>query len=385
LKDETATRTGAFEVLSGLGLRPTRTFLSDWGEEGVLFSVLNDDNQDLWSMKLSGGKVRGAPQRLTTGAGRYSDPLFAGAGRIVFTNGTNTEAIWSLPADGDLGKVNGPPQPLTPGAAWKAVPSVSADGRLIVFASVGTGISGDDIFVFDTASRKPKPLTNTPLREYYPVITRDGRRLAYRINEHDRTDRPVFAMSSAGGEPELICENGDRPTSWSPDGKRLLLMTGGPKVVNLLDVASHKIRQYLGAPGWDFRHAKFSPDGRWVAFLAARVGAPARPFVVPYAEGSTPKESDWIAVTEQDAVESDLDWSPNGRLLYFATRADGRFSLFVRRFEPSSGTLSGAPFSIYTFSDVRRPPPRSFPISVAQDKIVFSLETMTSEVWLLTP
>lgn len=163
------------------------------------------------------------------------------------------------------------------------------------------------------------------------------------------------------------------------------LMTGGPKVVNLLDVASHKLRQYLGAPGWDCRHAKYSPDGCWVAFMAARVGSPARPYVVRYQNNATPKESDWIAATDEDVEESDLDWAPGGRLLYFTTRANGRLTLGARRFDPSSGTFSGAPFPVYTFSNVRRVPPRSFPISVARDRIVCTLETLTSEVWLMTP
>ena len=124
----------------------------------------------------------------------------------------------------------------------------------------------------------------------------------------------------------MICEDGDRPTGWSPDGKSLLLMTGGPKIVNLLDVASRKARPYLDAPGWDFRHAKCSPDGHWVAFIASHEGS-VRPCIVPYVEDSAPKPGEWVQATDQQVADSDVDWSPDGRLIYFLVRENGKVSL----------------------------------------------------------
>ena len=79
-------------------------------------------------------------------------------------------------------------------------------------------------------------------------------------------------------------------------------------------------------------------------------------------------------------------WSPDGGTIYFTSDQDGAIGIFARRLHPATKQPLGPVFCVYRFvKPSLRMSPRAMWISVARDKIVFSLEERSGNIWMLRP
>jgi len=108
-----------------------------------------------------------------------------------------------------------------------------------------------------------------------PVWSPDGRNLAYMAVS---STEPRIAARPAGGGPERVLWRGPllvEPVDWSPDGRWLLVETGAPgERTNLVLTAadgSGETRPFA-ATAADENSGRFSPDGRFVAFVSDESG-----------------------------------------------------------------------------------------------------------------
>ncbi|HEX2987831.1 MAG TPA: hypothetical protein VHS06_06635, partial [Chloroflexota bacterium] len=103
-------------------------------------------------------------------------------------------------------------------------------------------------------------------------LSPDGSRVVYVISQADKkTDRnltSIWVASTGGGEPSRLTNSGkDRSPRWSPDGRRIALISerSGKSQIWILDVAGGEAwhlstdETVRGVPVW-------SPDGRSIAF-----------------------------------------------------------------------------------------------------------------------
>jgi Tol biopolymer transport system component len=129
----------------------------------------------------------------------------------------------------------------------------------------------------------------------------DGRR-GIRIARADRRDRPS-ALAEAANERV--------PESWSPDRTRLAFTESHPVTgqdIWLLSVASGETRPFANS-GFKEDQARFSPDGRWLAFVSNESGRDE--IYVQPVDGDGARLQ--VSV---DGGHSPL-WAPNGRELFF--------------------------------------------------------------------
>ena len=108
-----------------------------------------------------------------------------------------------------------------------------------------------------------------------PQISLDGRWVVYTVTVPDlaanRRRSDLWLQAVAGGAPQRLTTDslGGRSARWSPDGRRIAFINsrGGTPQVWLYDVASHQQRQVTslssGADG-----VLFSPQGHWLAFVS---------------------------------------------------------------------------------------------------------------------
>ncbi len=175
-------------------------------------------------------------------------------------------------------------QPLTKAVRAYASPAVSPDGRRLAVAveSLGT-----DLWVGDLERDAWAPLTSdgdsaTPV--WYP----DGKRLAFYSRGADKPFN-LYSIPADGGSPELLRKGGGITTasSFSPDGRALVFIerdpaTGGDLWTLSLDGA-REAKPFLATPSYEGA-ARFSPDGRWLAYASDESGQPEvyiRPFPGP--------------------------------------------------------------------------------------------------------
>lgn len=93
----------------------------------------------------------------------------------------------------------------------------SPDGERITFTAVGK------LWVADLDGGNPRRLTDSPLREYAPAFSPDGRWIAY-VAQSDTGGAQIVKVRSSGGTPVPVTPPGGGYSSvtWSPDGEKVV-------------------------------------------------------------------------------------------------------------------------------------------------------------------
>jgi Tol biopolymer transport system component len=372
---------GEFSILAGSG------FPELWlpGTDEVVFPAFSVDSLNLWQVSISAKTWRasGAPRRLMSGAGMEARPSVA-AGRLVFTALSQSTNVWGLPIDANSGKVLGDIGQLTEGAARDTNPSLSNDGKKLVFFRSARHTS--DIWLKDVQSGQERRLASNVLSAGL-LMAGDGSKVVYSNLEDQK--RLLYSLSTSGGEPVQICRQdcGGAMGSLSRDGGKILWETSGARSVVMLDFASSQRAEILKHPQQGGSMGRFSPDDRWVAFHTISSPATRQIFVAPF-RGTLPiPKSEWIPITDGQAIDRYTWWSPDGNLLYFISERDGFVCLWAQRLDPATKHPKGAAFPIRHFHTARRSlatigNPGFMGMSVGTGQLIFSMTEQTGNIWM---
>jgi Tol biopolymer transport system component len=133
-----------------------------------------------------------------------------------------------------------------------------------------------DLYIYDLRRGLPTRFTFSPTVNNYAVWSPDGKSIIYRSNEKGPVDLYRKAADGSGSERLLYADGTPKvPISWSPDGRLLLFYRIDPKTLRDIWVLPldnpSKPYPWLVTPSNE-RFAKFSPDGRWVAYESDESG-----------------------------------------------------------------------------------------------------------------
>ena len=194
--------------------------------------------------------------------------------------------------------------------AWRDV-ALSPDGSRLAVQRIVPG--ADDIWTIDLARGVPSRFTFSPDVDDDPVWSPDGKTIAF---SSVRDGIPgIYQKDVSGAEDlELLFTNhaSVHPTAWSPDGRFLLFEQTDPKSgsdIWVLPVrGDHTPHSYLASP-FSESDARFSPDGKWVAYTSDESGR-QEVYVQRF-----PDPRDKVQVSTSGAVSP--RWAPDGHELYF--------------------------------------------------------------------
>jgi hypothetical protein len=197
-------------------------------------------------------------------------------------------------------------------------PRVSPDGKQIAYGS--DDARGSSIFVYDVSV--DSAVRRLPLEgnSRYPVWSPDGTRIAF---QSDRSgDAGIFVERADGsGTPEQLTtpERGTAhiPESWSPDGKSLLFSANRDLTFAsmLLSLDDRKTVPFAGIQSFVPINAVFSPDGRWVAYMArTSTAALTQVFVQPFPPTGIVHQ---IGRSFMANSVTQPFWSRDGRQIYY--------------------------------------------------------------------
>jgi Tol biopolymer transport system component len=154
---------------------------------------------------------------------------------------------------------------------------VSPDGRRVVTVRAGDTA---DVWLLETDRGVPSRLTYGPTAHLRPLWAPNGRTILFSLGPSFN----MFRLSLAGGgSEERVTESPVRqlPLDWSRDGRFVLYTEAGPDTgldLWVLPVTSEG-RVSPGGKPWPFvrerfdqTEARFSPDGRWVAYQSDESG-----------------------------------------------------------------------------------------------------------------
>lgn len=381
----------SFTVYKDLPLKPERTIAFTTSEGSWMSVDVSPDNKtiifdmmgDLYTVPVTGGKATA----ITTGLAFDTHPRYSPDGKkILFTSDrSGSENLWyidlekkdtvqvtkdrdqnfssaSWTPDGNfivtskgrldmklwmIHKNAGGGAQLIDSPFLKTIdPVVSIDGRYIYYSqrmgvfNYNAMLPQYSIGVYDRESGKSKTIAVRYGSAFTPVLSKDGKWMAYGSRYEDKTGLVLRELESGNekwlaypvqrDDQESMATMGVLPgMCFTPDSKELVASYGGKiyrlpvdgsKAVNVPFTADVKLE--LG-PKLDFKYpvsdtsfalatqirdAIPSPDGKRLAFTALN-----RLYVMEYPDG-TPKR-----ITTNDFTEAQPAWSPDGNFIAFVT------------------------------------------------------------------
>lgn len=314
--------------------------------------------------------------------------------RVAFTAQTTQTRVWQLPFDNRTGRPTGAPEPVTPAYGQELDVVVSGDGRQLAYRAVRNG--REEIWAYSLPERQERLLLATTTgRRTIPLWSPDGTQLLYARRSTDLTapaDHALAVLPALGGaERVLSVANKERfePRDWASDGHTLVggcQGDGGRFGTCLLSLEGGRIPSQVKVIADDQTMnlfcQRFSPDERWISFLAIKVADPtvSRVYIVPASGGK------WTPVTDGLSFDDKPRWAPDGRILYFLSNRTGFLNVWGRHLDISSGTPTGEPFPVTSYQTSRfrlSPLLGKMGIAVSRDRLFLPIAERTSSIWIL--
>jgi Tol biopolymer transport system component len=132
-------------------------------------------------------------------------------------------------------------------------------------------IGASSLWLIDLANDSSRRLTLDP-QEWlaFPIWSNDSQRIAYRNVKNGGLEE--IALSS-GAKTVLVASHAD-PQDWSSDGRLLAFVDADTKKLSLLDFLSERKPLAIIDTSFEFSDARFSPDGRQIAYTSRQSGRP---------------------------------------------------------------------------------------------------------------
>jgi Tol biopolymer transport system component len=265
------------EELTALG-EVTGVAYPAWSPDGrrLAYSAPGANVSGIWIYDAKAGTTARLATRVTASRSVWSPD----GKRIAFINNQReNQPVDVIPADGSAAEsvlVPAPPNSTIREAAF------TPDGKSLVLTTSATLQAPRDIMLvaLGAGGSQPKPLVATAADERQPVVSADGRWLAYMSNESGGDEVYVRPMNAPGGAAVLSKGGGSMPR-WTRDGHVIYVDASGSfRRVELTTVG--------GLPAAGKRDSLFSPrlmrqdlhqnydiapDGRFAVVRNASAGA----------------------------------------------------------------------------------------------------------------
>jgi len=190
---------------------------------------------------------------------------------------------------------------------------LSPDEKQLAVARLDIQAASTDIWLIDLARNVPSRFTFDPANENNPVWSPDRSRILFSSSRGGVTNLYQRLASGTGSDEALFKSTQPiAPLDWSPDGKFILYGVVSPKtdsdIWTLPLFGDQKATPYLQTE-FSETQARFSPDGRWVAYTSNGSGS----FQV-YVQSFPPSGGKWQISTNGGGQPQ---WRHDGKELFF--------------------------------------------------------------------
>ncbi len=314
------------------------------------------------SMKLSGEAVRLNEAQLVF-ADFYGGANFSASDTGILAYQLQPELrgqlYWFDRSGRQLAAVTGEPE------AFGSDPRLSPDEKTLIVARYDPRTHMSDLWMYHLDHSTWTRMTSTPSPGGKPAVwSPDGSRIVYGATPPAGATMNLYKINSSGGDSELLLETKDQnlPTDWSSDGRFILFEAFGPDGGDLwvVEVASRKAWPLAQGRG-DQIQGRFSPDGRWVAYVSNDAGR-SEVYLQAVSGGSRIRVS-----TGGGSLPR---WKSDSREIYYLTPD---FKAMVADVTPQTPHAVGTPRLLF-------PLPRSASFEVARDgRFLVQLPIVTHE------
>ena len=311
--------TGRRELL-GPGATPV------YSNSGHLLYATSPTSNDLWALPFSLETLRATGEAFPVSENSRYATVAADETLVyldMFGSSGQQQLVW-VDRDGKQVAEIGQPQDGILAAA------LSPDGRWVAVAVAED--SSPDVWVWDLARGVSTRLSTAPEFDTLPVWSPGGDEVAF-VSYRAGNPDIYLRQADGGGEEQAVAatSQSEWPSDWSRDGKYLLYDKTDPETGHDLwylergeDGSVWEPHPFLQEPSLQTA-PKFSPNGRYVAYISDESGQP-EVYVQPFPEGGR-------KVTVSSGGGSQVRWSRDGKELFYvqgetlmAVSAEGEFS-----------------------------------------------------------
>ena len=201
-------------------------------------------------------------------------------------------------------------------------PAWAPDGKRLAYVSFESQKAV--VWVQDLTTGERRMVANFKGSNSAPAWSPDGQRLAVTLSQDGPAQ--LFVIPAQGGTPTRLTRSSaiDTEATFSPDGKQVYFVSdrgGGPQIYRVGVDGGNPDRVTFNG---DYNISPaVSPDGKMLAFITRRGGG-FRLMVQELGNGASNGSSNSAANAITDTQDDESpSFAPNGRMIVYATRAQG--------------------------------------------------------------
>jgi Tol biopolymer transport system component len=261
----------------------------------------------------------------------------AAGGALAFRTGSSTvqrQFVWIDRSGKEMGAIGDPENE-------NLYPYASPGLRQLAFFSRTNG--NVDVWLLETRRNVVTRFTDHVATDLFPVWSRDGGRIAFASDRN--TQGASFGLyqksaTGAGGEELLLAApDGGFPTDWSP-GDKLLLYNRDGHLWALPMVGTERKPIAVARTEFEERDGKFSPDGRWLAYVSNSSGE-FEVYVQPF-----PGPGQKVRISTRGGAQ--VQWRADGRELFYVALDGKLMAVPIDTAASGQSMTPGAPVSLFT-------------------------------------
>jgi serine/threonine protein kinase/Tol biopolymer transport system component len=157
---------------------------------------------------------------------------------------------------------------------------VAPDGKRLAVVITDPNNGNRDVWLMDAVTNETSRFTSNPANDWYPAWSHDGAYISFASDRDPKSTIYQKPVNGSGGEELLVTSperGGAFAPEYSPNGRALLFQVDGAHMMDVdiwvLPLSGDR-RPYPWANSKFLEFdPKFSPDGKWVAYVSNATGA----------------------------------------------------------------------------------------------------------------
>ena len=381
-----------------------------WAPEGdqLYYAANSEGVSSIWRVTIDPDRFEwgSKPERLTRGAQLDTDIAVSPSGqRLAFTSQVQRSRTWLYPFDTATASLTGEGRRVGRSELNVLECELSRQGdQLLLIGMKGAAFSAtldQEIWQMTLTGRQQLlPIDTDGGLILNPTWSRDGKYFVYRKGRvYDKQgnrvpwgDLSVVMQSSGGGSKRILSQATSRhftPEDWSRDGRWLLCTTRDeeadtPQVSKLLSTDGSQLssRVLLSHSDYDIVSPRFSPDDRWICFVAVsrKDSRIAHLYLAPASGGK------WIPMIPEERNVDQIHWSLDGCLIYCVAKREAGAVLLAVPVDPHYGRPSGAPREVMSLDQFASLPEDigGVRFCVAPGQLIVQKIERAGNIWMTT-